>query len=528
MEARIGVFVCSCGNSLNNIDFAWLKRRVPRLSGVACTRFSTSLCLKDELAGMISTMSKKQLDRVVIAGCSPQFKGHVFTNAMNAAGIDQELVCWANLREQCAFAHEGQVNEKALGLIKTAVKQASLRKPVKLSKVRVNQQALIVGGGFSGLTVATELSKLGIGSTLVEKEPGLGGRFKSLGILEPSLREALDDLIAAASADPNVRLVTSAKVTSIEGTAGKFSAEIAGVDGRRRSEFGAIVVASGREAGRETEPGTTSVIAYQDPAIEKALARFPRRIAFLTDESSELTRASTLSVLSGALAVRQKLGSEVYVLTKGLKVDSGGYDELYRDARQNGIVFVTFEEVPEVITHDGHVSINMKDIYIREDIVLECDLLIVNRKTSSQLASPAMGIKTDSSGLYQEVNPHLFLSLSERKGVFLAGSCRADIDMSRARLEATEAAMKVYELLKDKTVDVPVRVRVEEDKCRACLTCFRACPHNAIVMQDSSGKQKASVSEFACDACGVCAAVCPAKAIEYEGFTDEQILVGLS
>jgi len=138
-----------------------------------------------------------------------------------------------------------------------------------------------------------------------------------------------------------------------------------------------------------------------------------------------------------------------------------------------------------------------------------------------------MGMRTDSSGLYQDVNPHLFLSLSERKGVLLVGSCRADVDMTRAGLEGTEAALRIYDLLKYDEVDVPVIVRVEEEKCRACLTCVRACPHGAIRMEASSGTEKARIFEVGCDACGICAAVCPAKAIEYEGFSDAQIMAGI-
>ncbi len=476
---------------------------------------------------MLSIISKRQLNRVVVAGCSPQFKGYAFEDTMKTAGIGAELLSWANLREQCSLAHDGQVSSEALDLIRMAVKHAELLKPARISKVEVNQQVLIVGGGFSGLTVATELSKLGIKSILVEKEPGLGGQFKSLEILEPELRAALGSLTAVATADPNIKLITSAEVTSIEGTAGKFRAEIAGAPSMKSREFGAIVIASGRQGGSETGPGTAHVIDYQDLMIETELARFPKTIAFLMDESSELTRASTMSVLTGALAIRKKIGSEVYILAKSLKVDSIGYDQLYREARENGIVFVTFEEGPEIIAENGQVRVNIKDIHIREDIILKCDLLIVNRKISSPLVSPAMGIRMDSRGLYQQVNPHLFLALSERKGIFLAGSCRADIDMARARLEGTEAAMKVYTLLKNGAVEIPVRVWVNEDKCRACLTCLRACPHGAILMETGKGRERARIYEFACDACGICAAICPAKAIEYEGFNDEQILAGV-
>ena len=69
------------------------------------------------------------------------------------------------------------------------------------------------------------------------------------------------------------------------------------------------------------------------------------------------------------------------------------------------------------------------------------------------------------------------------------------------------------------------KVKVESERCRACLTCVRVCPHGAIQMvRVDTEKEVAKIYDLACDGCGICAAICPAKAIRFEGYADEQIL----
>ena len=529
MEERIGVFICNCGNSLKNIDFPWLQERTASLQGVAYTKISTALCLKDELESMLADIRERQLSRIVVAGCSPQFKGQIFSHAMEQAELASDMVSWLNLREQCSWAHSSNVSEKALSLMRMAVSEVKLLRPARLAEVVINQRVLIIGGGFSGLSVAVELSRLGIRSTIVEKEASLGGQFKDGGTLEAALKGILYALVAEIAGDSNIEVVTSAEVTSIEGTAGDFVVGITKGSQTSRQTFGAIVVAVGRQTGITPEPTSSKVVACRDIArLEQELEGLPRQVAFLTDASGEHSRMGTLSALAGAVAIRQRLGSEVYIFSQNLKVDSKGAEKLYREAREKGVTFVKFDEKPEILSENGRVKIKVRDVLLKDDVVVYCNLLITGEEAGpSQLPLSTLGIRTDDRGFYQEVNPHLFPSLSGRKGVLLVGSCRADLDLARASLESTQAALKVYELLNQNGSKVKVKVYVDPDKCRACLTCLRICPHSAIGMERESGKERAHIYELACDACGECVAICPAKAIEYEGYTDEQIIANL-
>jgi coenzyme F420-reducing hydrogenase delta subunit/Pyruvate/2-oxoacid:ferredoxin oxidoreductase delta subunit len=86
--------------------------------------------------------------------------------------------------------------------------------------------------------------------------------------------------------------------------------------------------------------------------------------------------------------------------------------------------------------------------------------------------------------------------------------------------------MSVHELLSSGKILVDVeKVKADPQKCVACLTCIRVCPHRAIqLVRADNSKEVAGISDLACYACGICAGICPAKAIRFHGYRDEEIL----
>lgn len=531
MEAKTGVFLCDCGRSLKNIDFTLLRGRVARLPGVVFIDLRSDLCLKEGLEALSAAVAlqREGIDRVVIAACSPLARGETLRNALEEAGLAPNLIAWANLREQCSWAHDGDVTPKALSLIEMALGKARLLQPLKKAQIPVEQKVLIIGGGFSGLKAALELSRLGMGATLVEKGPQLGGRLREIESLYAGQASpgAMVSSLAQCALESGIEALTSAEVIGVEGTAGDFRVEIERDGERLRRTFGAIILAPGYEA--EALPGaelkSKNIIPSSDFFKVLSQEQPPTRLAFILDVSDEHSRLPTLSALNNALMAKERLGSEVYVFAKNLKVDTEGAEKLYREARDKGVVFLKFEGKPRVVCDDGRVRIEARDVLLGEEVALDCDLLVMEEKAlpAAKLAS-TLNLGTDPRGFYQEVNPHLFPIFSGRKGVYLVGSCRADLDFDRAAMDAAGAALEAYKLLSQGEVEVD-RVRVDPDKCRVCLTCVRVCPHGAIgVVHAKPEKESARIYDLACDACGMCVAICPAKAIGYEGYDDDQIL----
>ena len=246
--------------------------------------------------------------------------------------------------------------------------------------------------------------------------------------------------------------------------------------------------------------------------------------------SDENSRFPTLATLNNALAAKKEWDSEIYVFCKDVEVDSEGVEKLYREARECGVVFLKCEVLPRIAVDNGRIAIEAEDVFLGEDTVVACDLLVAEEllfpTEGTAALSSLLNIRLDSRGFYQDENVHLYPVASERKGVFFVGGCRGDLDMGRVLTDISSAVMSIDKLLSSGTITAEIeRVKADPQKCVACLTCIRVCPHGAVQLgRVDGGKEIAVIADLACDACGICAAVCPAKAIDFQGYRDDQLL----
>jgi len=536
MRLNIGIFLCDCGGSLKNIDFPKISQALENMDDVAFVDTGSNLCLEEGKKAIASRILTEDIDRVVIAACSPQLHEGNFIELLKKLRLNPNLLSMANIREQCAWAHKGDATGKALEMILMAINRARLLEPVETTEVTINKEALVVGGEYCGMQSALELSRLGIKTTLVEKDTSLGG---SLNRLDGEHACAADAMAQAVKNDKNIKVITSAEVTGVKGSVGNFTATMRGAMGETRQGFGAIVVATGYQteidaADFPIKPGAKiipqSTLAQMLEASIPDMQTKPETIGFVFDLADDSARHPTLNTLNNALTVKQRWGSEVYVFCKNVQVDSEGAERLYRQARDKGILFLKFDDKPTITANNGRVKIEAKDALLGEELSLDCDLLVAEETMlpaeGTAALSESLGVKTDSKGFYQEENVHLYPVSSERKGVFLVGKCRGDLDHSRVQTDISSVVAKLSELLSPGEIAVEAdRVKVDPQKCVACLTCIRVCPHKAIGLTSvDEEKETAEISQLACDRCGICVAVCPAKAIKFEGYSDEQIL----
>jgi heterodisulfide reductase subunit A-like polyferredoxin/coenzyme F420-reducing hydrogenase delta subunit len=541
METKIGVFLCNCGGAITNIDFDAAVEKVAKFPGVTCVNLSSDLCLEEGRKKMLSCIKEENIERVVVAACSPEFTEHIFREVLEWSGLNGHLLSMANIREQCSWAHEGDVTEKAIELVKMAVNKVRLLQPVEKKELPVNREVLVVGGGFSAINTAIQLSRVGLRTTLLEKEAVLGAGTEKL---ESLYDFDTDSTISAAEGDKNIEVLTSAQMTAVEGKVGDFRVGIRKGGEEVFRKYGAIVIATGyqTELALDSEPK----LRNEDEAISginivsqeqfcrmlrnSSLETEPKTIGFMFDFSDENSRFPTLATLNNALEAKRKWGSEVYVFYKSVKVDSEGVEKLYQEARDCGVVFLKSEAPPRITAENGRVKIEAKDVFLGEDITLACDVLVAEElylpAEETGALSSLLNIRRDSRGFYQDENVHLYPVTSEKKGIFFIGGCRGDLDLGRVLTDISSAVMNVHELLSSGKILVNVeRVKADPQKCVACLTCIRVCPHGAIqLVRADNSKEVAGISDLACYACGICAAICPAKAIKFQGYRDEEIL----
>jgi len=533
METRIGVFLCNCGGAIKNIDFDAIAKKVAKLPGVTCVDLSSVLCLEEGRKKMLSCIQEENIERVVVAACSPEFSEHIFREVLERSGLNGHLLSMANIREQCSWAHEGDVTEKAVELAKMAVNRVRLLQSVEKKELPVSKEVLVVGGGFSAINAALQLSRVGLRTTLLEKGTVLGdgpGKLESFYGFAPS------SMIGAVEGDRNIEVLTSAQMTAVDGKIGDFKVGIRKDGEEILRKYGAIVLATGYQtelaldSGIKCGPNIVSQEQFCSMLRNPGLETEPKSVGFMFDFSDENSRFPTLATLHNALEAKKKWGSEVYVFYKSVKVDSEGVEKLYQEARDCGVVFLKSDMPPTITAENGRVKIGAKEVFLGEDISLTCDVVVAEDRRlpaeRTEALSSLLNIRRDSRGFFQDENVHLYPVGSERKGIFFVGGCRGDLDLGRVLADIASVVMNVHELLSSgKTVvDVEV-VKADPQKCVACLTCIRVCPHGAIqLVRADNSKEVAGISDLACYACGICAAICPAKAIRFKGYGDDEIL----
>jgi heterodisulfide reductase subunit A len=533
METRIGVFLCNCGGAIKNIDFDAVVKKVAKFPNVSCVNLSSNLCLEEGKKKMLSRIKDESIEKVVVAACSPEFQEHIFGDVLQKAGLNEHLLSMANIREQCSWSHEGDVTEKAVELVKMAVNRARLLQPVEKTELPVNREVLVVGGGFSAINVALQLSRVGLRTTILEKEAVLGGGVAGL---ESFYGSDLGSMISAVQGDKNIEVFTSAEMIAVQGKIGDFRVGIVRDGEETLHEYGAIVFANGYRTelalDSGVKPGANIVSQEQFSSMLRspALGIEPKAVGFMFDFSDENCRFPTLATLHNALEAKQKWGSEVYVFYKSVKVDSEGVEKLYQQASECGVVFLKSEVPPRIAVENGQLKIEAKDVFLGKDVTLACDVLVGEElylpAEGSKDLSSFLNIRGDSRGFLQDENVHLYPVASERKGIFFVGGCRGDLDLGRILTDISSVVMDVHGLLSSgKTLVDVERVKADPQKCVACLTCIRVCPHRAIqLVRADKSKEVAGISDLACYACGICAGICPAKAIRFQGYGDEEIV----
>ena len=116
---RIGVYICMCGSNIAKIvDTEAVAKFASGLPNVVTAKSYKYMCSNPGQEMITQDIKDNQLNRVVVAACSPNMHERTFRNALKSAGINQYLLEMANIREQCSWVHDDPVEatEKAKAL----------------------------------------------------------------------------------------------------------------------------------------------------------------------------------------------------------------------------------------------------------------------------------------------------------------------------------------------------------------------------------------------------------------------------
>jgi len=189
-KIRTGVYICHCGTNIAaTVDVAGVAEYARSLEGVALARDYTYMCSDPGQDLIKQDIQEHGLNRVVVASCSPLMHEPTFRRACEEGGLNPFFFQMANIREQCSWVIEDrqQATAKARSMVAAAVRRVQYHTPLSMRRVKMQDSALIVGGGIAGIEAALRLADAGKHVYLVEREPSIGGHMAQLYKTFPTL-----------------------------------------------------------------------------------------------------------------------------------------------------------------------------------------------------------------------------------------------------------------------------------------------------------------------------------------------------
>jgi heterodisulfide reductase subunit A len=231
-EARIGVYVCHCGTNIaGTIDVKAVAEYAATLPGVVVARDYKYMCSDPGQELIVKDIREHNLNRIVVASCSPLLHEHTFRTAVEKAGLNPYFTHMVNVREHDSWVHQDReaATEKARDLTRAAVRRVARHRPLEKGKVVIHPDVLIVGGGIAGIHAALTLANAGKRVYLVERDPTIGGHMAKFDKTFPTLDCAaciLTPKMTAVKAHPNITLWTLSEVTAVEGYVGNYEVTV--------------------------------------------------------------------------------------------------------------------------------------------------------------------------------------------------------------------------------------------------------------------------------------------------------------
>jgi heterodisulfide reductase subunit A len=236
--ARIGVFVCHCGENIGRtVDVKKVAERARALPDVAFSAEYPYMCSAPGQKLIAESIREHGLTGIVVSACSPNLHEPTFRGACARAGLNPYLCEMANIREQCSWVHPDPelATAKASRIVASSVRKVANARELHPSSIPVTHRALVLGGGVAGVRAALDIANAGHDVVLVEKNPSIGGNMARLSETFPTLdcsQCILTPLMVEVSRHPRVELMTYSELEEVSGFVGNFKVKI-----RRKASF---------------------------------------------------------------------------------------------------------------------------------------------------------------------------------------------------------------------------------------------------------------------------------------------------
>lgn len=576
VELRIGVFLCHCGGNISDVvDVERVVVETGKLPDVVVSETQMFMCSDPGQLHIENAIKEHNLNRIIVAACSPTLHEMTFRRAIARAGLNPYLFEHVNIREHVSWVIKDRdaATRKAIRLISASAARVRHLEKLEKRRIPIHDAALVIGGGLAGLKAALDLAHRGINVTLAEKKDRLGGRYLKLDRIFPTnekARDIIEPLIAEVVAHPRITVYTNTTLKDAKGSVGDFNTTIKYKDpggGFEQTDVhsGVIIIAAGltvykpREGEYQfrTAPEVIDLLKLQQmlnpdgPTGGKLQVNGKpvQNVAFihcvgsrqwpdvhLPQEDGRIndycSRYCCSAIMRSAVEIKERFPDvNVFDFHEDIRTYSRGTEEFYTKASELGVLFIRFDpHQPPVVeqdpTREAPLVVRCVDrLTMNEEVEVPADLVVLGTGLMARDMTTLVDLFRCSRGqdrFLLEAHPKLRPVELASAGLFLAGSVQGPMDSTEASAGASAAASKASAMVVQGFVEMdPFIAKVDEDLCTGCQTCLNICPYDAINRDENNGA--AVISEALCTGCGTCAATCPSSAIQQFGFNDAEI-----
>jgi len=552
-KPRIGVFVCHCGANIGRVvDVPSVVEYASTLPNVVHAQEDLFTCSTDAAQRIAEAIKEKQLNRVVVAACTPRTHEPLFRDTLREGGINPYYFEFANIREHCSWVHSREkeaATRKAKDLVRMSVARAALLQPLQEFQLPVDKRGLVVGGGVAGMTSALSLANQGFEVYLVEKDKELGGMARRIHYTLEGMdvQAYLSDIIRKVYQHPLIHKFTDSTITEASGYVGNFITKVTSGGRVKEIHHGITIISTGAEEYKPTEylygkdDRVMTLLELEDKIAKKEARVINSRSLVMIQcvgcrqkDRNYCSRVCCSQAIKCALKLKEKNPEmDIYIIYQDMRT-YGFAEEYYREAANREVKFIRYEPedkpVVEATQEGGQriLRVTVTDPILGKKIAIDADALalaaaVIPPATNTEICR-LFKVPLNPDGFFLEAHVKLRPVDFAADGVFLCGMAHYPKHILEAISQAYGAAGRAATILsKDSVTASGAICEVNESECIGCGQCQSVCKYGAIELHDTPQGKKARVIPVLCKGDGLCNTKCPTGAISLKHYTDEQI-----
>ena len=333
----------------------------------------------------------------------------------------------------------------------------------------------VVGGGSAGMEAASIIADAGLSVSLFEAKSDWADNLNNKYKIFPDFSSAEDLLnqLKSKIEGANISKFLNTEITNISKNGDLWTLTDSNGNVYNAS---AVLLSTGYEAfdaerkeelGYGIYDGVITSLQLEEmlksQQISTTFEEAPQRIVFLQCVGSrdEKTGNRYCSKICCITAVKQAIEvkklipqTEIFVFYMDLRMWGQYFEELYMESQdQYNIRYVRGRISEASSTFDGRIQIKAEDTLIGIPLKMTTDLLVLMVGMEPSCGTKSLSECCGISGEYgfaKSKNPHLYDNMTEKQGLFLAGTCKRPMSIKETITDARSAAL---DIIKKMTID---------------------------------------------------------------------------